>query len=92
MPPSVPINKNAKVWWKYAIELIIKRNKERKREMNRMLWLLVNRRKYINSYKNMLLLDKINKDDMEIVNEIEMNRNVYVEDIFIMREIAMEEV
>lgn len=85
------MKKNYKIWWKYLIELIIKRNKERKREMKRMLWLLVNRRKYINSYKK-LLFENINKEDIDIINEIEMNKNVYVEDIFMMRRISMEEV
>lgn len=85
------MKKNCKIWWKYLIELIIKRNKERKREMKRMLWLLVNRRKYINSYKK-LLFENINKEDIDIINEIEMNKNVYVEDIFMMRRISMEEV
>lgn len=59
--------------------------------MKRMLWLLVNRRKYINSYKK-LLFENINKEDIDIINEIEMNKNVYVEDIFMMRRISMEEV
>lgn len=85
------MKKNYKIWWKYLIELIIKRNKERKREMKRMLWLLVNRRKYINSYKK-LLFENINKEDIDIINEIEMNKNVYVEDIFMMRRISVEEV
>lgn len=85
------MKRNCKIWWKYLIELIIKRNKERKREMKRMLWLLVNRRKYINSYKK-LLFENINKENIDIINEIEMNKNVYVEDIFMMRRISMEEV
>lgn len=59
--------------------------------MKRMLWLLVNRRKYINSYKK-LLFENINKENIDIINEIEMNKNVYVEDIFMMRRISMEEV